>query len=298
VFSVVNHGSPFSMTINKLPPSAAVTLACIYEATAPKPGNVHPGEPFDDVAYSDFVASAVVIGPIIEQARVLGVGRTVLEAVRATRDKVGANTNLGTLLLIVPLAAVPPEQSLSDGIGAILDTLDGDDTRLVYDAIRVSSAGGLGRAKEADVAADPPPGLTVVDAMRLAADRDLVARQYTNRFAEVFGGTAATIANCLARGWSLSDAIVCSHIAQMAADPDSLIQRKCGLAVADESCRRAAQVLSAGAPGEELYQQALLEFDAWLRADGHRRNPGTTADLVAAGLFVLLREGRLDWKEW
>ena len=26
-------------------------------------------------------------------------------------------------------------------------------------------------------------------------------------------------------------------------------------------------------------------------SDGHRRNPGTTADLVAAGLFVLLREG-------
>jgi len=34
----------------------------------------------------------------------------------------------------------------------------------------------------------------------------------------------------------------------------------------------------------------LSEFDRWLRADGHRRNPGTTADLVAACLFAAIRE--------
>ena len=38
-------------------------------------------------------------------------------------------------------------------------------------------------------------------------------------------------------------------------------------------------------------REAIDEFDTWLRADGHRRNPGTTADLVAASLFVALREG-------
>ena len=31
-------------------------------------------------------------------------------------------------------------------------------------------------------------------------------------------------------------------------------------------------------------------FDRWLRADGHRRNPGTTADLVAATLFAAQRD--------
>ena len=35
------------------------------------------------------------------------------------------------------------------------------------------------------------------------------------------------------------------------------------------------------------------EFDAWLRADGHRRNPGTTADLIAASLFAAFRDGIL-----
>jgi triphosphoribosyl-dephospho-CoA synthase len=55
----------------------------------------------------------------------------------------------------------------------------------------------------------------------------------------------------------------------------------------------AARVLDAGLPGDQGHEQALADFDFWLRSDGHRRNPGTTADLIAAALFVLLREGRL-----
>ena len=48
---------------------AAATLACLYEATARKPGNVYPGADFDETTtYAAFVTSAVVIGPIIEKA--------------------------------------------------------------------------------------------------------------------------------------------------------------------------------------------------------------------------------------
>ncbi|MEX2306537.1 MAG: triphosphoribosyl-dephospho-CoA synthase [Pirellulales bacterium] len=275
---------------------AAATLACIYEATARKPGNVHPDAGFEDATnYAHFVTSAVVIGPILDQAHVAGVGRTVLDSVRATRAAVGTNTNLGTLLLLAPLAAVPPEQSLQAAIGQVLDGLTSDDTRLVYEAVRLSEAGGLGRVEQADVFADPPPPLNLVDAMRLAADRDFVAGQYTNRFADVFGGPAEWIADGLTRGWPLSAAIVHAHVRQLAVRGDSLIVRKCGPQIAREASDRAAVVLQSGSPGEPPYEQAIDELDAWLRADGHRRNPGTTADFIAAGLFVLLREGRLDW---
>jgi triphosphoribosyl-dephospho-CoA synthase len=168
---------------------------------------------------------------------------------------------------------------------------------LVYEAIRLSQAGGLGHTPEADVF-DDAPAIDLVSAMRLAADRDLIARQFVNAFANVFRGTAHWIAEGLERGLNLSAAIVAAHIRQLAAEPDSLIQRKCGPQIANEASTRAAAVLEAGEPAAAAYDAALSDFDRWLRADGHRRNPGTTADLIAAGLFVLLREGRLNWSEW
>lgn len=282
-----------------LPAGVAATLACLYETTARKPGNVHPGESFDEATtHAAFVASAITIGPIVGRAATLGFGQTVLDAVKATRAAVHTNTNLGTLLLIVPLAVVPPETSLAAGIGTVLKQITADDTRAVYEAIRLAGAGGLGRTGEADVFADAAPQVTLVEAMRLAADRDLVARQCTNGFADVFAGTTVWLEEGLALGWRLEQAIIHAHLRQMASSPDSLIQRKCGLTLAKESSDQAASVLKSGSPGDAAYQQAITKFDRWLRADGHRRNPGTTADLIAAGLFVLLREGRLHWNEW
>jgi triphosphoribosyl-dephospho-CoA synthase len=282
-----------------LPIDAAATLAIIFEVTARKPGNVHPAASFDDsTTHAAFIASAVAIGPAIARVVERGVGQTVLDAVRETRKAVHTNTNLGTLLLIAPLAAVPPDKTLAEGIGDILWGLSANDTRAVYEAIRYANAGGLGQIDKADVFADAPPDLMLVEAMRLAADRDLIARQYTNDFADVFTGTATWIEDGLSRGWRLEEAIVHAHLRQMASSPDSLIQRKCGPSVVKEASEFAADVLKSGSPADRAYQQAIIKFDNWLRADGHRRNPGTSADLIAGGLFVLLREGRLHWNKW
>ena len=62
------------------------TLACLLEATAPKVGNVHRGTDFDDLTFTDFAASAVLIAPAMETAATSGVGRAVLDAVLATRS--------------------------------------------------------------------------------------------------------------------------------------------------------------------------------------------------------------------
>ena len=94
--------------------------------------------------------------------------------------------------------------------------------------------------------------------------------------------------------WRLLDAIVHVHLRMMSEFPDSLIGRKCGVAVAQRSAKLAATALAAGPPGSDAYYDALADLDFWLRSDGHRRNPGTSADLLAGGLFVLLREGIMN----
>jgi triphosphoribosyl-dephospho-CoA synthase len=272
---------------------ACATLACIWEATAPKPGNVYRGADFEDLTYADFLTSAAVIGPIIDRVAELGVGASVLAGVEATRAAVATNSNLGMLLLIAPLAAAPPDRPLRDGIASVLDGLTSEDTRQVYAAIKAADPGGLGKVEHADVHAEQPPAMGLKEVMTLAADRDLVARQYVDDFGEVFW-TADRIA-AAARRKPLGEAIVDGYIELLAEHPDSLIARKCGLDVATAASARAASVLNARASGEAEYRAALTEFDFWLRADGHRRNPGTSADIVAAALFVLLRKGRINW---
>jgi triphosphoribosyl-dephospho-CoA synthase len=80
----------------------------------------------------------------------------------------------------------------------------------------------------------------------------------------------------------------------MAEFPDTLIRRKCGVELADESSRRARAVLEAGWPEEDKAAEKMAQLDSWLRADGNRRNPGTTADLVAGSLFAALRDERIE----
>jgi triphosphoribosyl-dephospho-CoA synthase len=80
----------------------------------------------------------------------------------------------------------------------------------------------------------------------------------------------------------------------LARNPDTLIRRKLGLEEAEEASRRADHVLSLGWPRRPEGQEAVLELDAWLRARGNQRNPGATADLVTASLFVALREGTMQ----
>lgn len=269
----------------------SATLACLLEVTVPKPGNVHRGADFEDVSFADFVASAVAIGPAMEAAAERRLGETVLDAVRATRRLVATNTNLGTVLLLAPLAAVPRGVSFADGLPDVLQSLDADDARLTYQAINEAKPSGLGRIDSMDVTDDPPTDLLA--AMQAAADRDLIARQYTNNFREVLDGARPWIQQSLASGWNLADAVIHAHLRLMSEHPDSLIARKCGPEIATESARRAGHVLDSGGPGDENYQRALGDLDFWLRSDGHRRNPGTTADLIAAGLFTLLRDDLL-----
>jgi triphosphoribosyl-dephospho-CoA synthase len=265
------------------------TLACLLEATAPKVGNVHRGADFPDLTFTDFVAAGVALGPAMDSAEKTGVGRAVLSAIEATQGVVATNVNLGIALLIAPLAAVPRGQTLAAGIPQVLQQLQPEDCRLVYEAIRIAHPGGLGKVDEMDVADEPPTDLLA--AMAAAADRDLVAQQYTTDFRLVLDDVLPRILVGRENGWSLTTSILHAHLELLANHSDSLIVRKCGAETAKKVTSMAKMVVDAGPPDSENYHAAMSDFDFWLRSDGNRRNPGTTADLIAAALFAGLRDG-------
>jgi triphosphoribosyl-dephospho-CoA synthetase len=55
--------------------------------------------------------------------------------------------------------------------------------------------------------------------------------------------------------------------------------------------RRAREVEKAGGVRTETGREALEALDAELRSPTNARNPGTTADLTCAALFVVILEG-------
>ena len=274
-----------------LSPGVLAQMACLMEVTARKPGNVHRGCDFGDSHFLDYLLSAAAIAGPLDRAPAIGVGRAVREAVEATRRVVATNTNLGMVLLLAPLAAVPHGRTLPDGIAAVLAETTIDDAREVYHAIRQARPGGLGRVVEQDVAGDPT--VTLRQAMRLAADRDLVARQYADDFHEVFHEALPALRSSLAAGRALETAIVAAYLAVLAHHPDTLIARKQGWDESRAVSQRAADVLASGWPERAEGRVLCAEFDAWLREDGHTRNPGATADLIAAALFAALRDGTI-----
>jgi triphosphoribosyl-dephospho-CoA synthase len=269
-----------------------IRRACVLEATARKPGNVHPEASFADLTYADFVKSADVIAPILAEAEQVGVGETIFRAALATRQEVGTNSNLGILLMLTPLAAVPLGVKLEEGIPKVLSGLTRDDALWVYRAINLAQPGGMGEVAEGDVSGEPTG--TLLEMMRLAAERDRIASEYASGFSITLNFAAPFLAGFLfgrdLTERQLEEAIIYLHLELMAEYPDTLIARKCGPAIAEESARRARRMLAAGPLVIPDAIQRLNEFDAWLREDGHRRNPGTTADLVAASLFAFLRE--------
>lgn len=266
-----------------------VHRACLLEATARKPGNVHPGAAFEHVGYEDFVASADAIAPVLANTQKLGVGKSVLEAVKATRSVCEHNTNLGIILLLAPLTAVPTDVSLAEGIETVLSGLTREDAEHTYEAIRLAQPRGLGTADSADVATSSPDG-TLTEVMSQAADRDSVARQYASNFKTVLDD-ADTILNASSRfaeDWE--QAIIYLQLKLIARDGDTDIARKCNSIDGHEAKRRAMSVLQAGWPMAMEGRLRIREFDRWLRAKGSKRNPGTTADLVTAGVFSTLRD--------
>ena len=276
-----------------LPLGGLATLASLLEASAPKPGNVAPGRPFRDMRFEEFATSAAAIGPEFARAGERPVGETILAAVRARRAVVAANTNLGIILLLAPLAQAAARRAaggspLRTEVAAVLAATTVEDARLAYRAIREAAPGGLGTAGAQDLAGEPT--VTLREAMALAAGRDSVAREYATGFQLTFEVGVPAVRAARAAGASWADAAVAAYLALLAAAPDTLIARKLGWAAAEAVSAEARAILALGGPANPEAAARIAAFDLSLRDPQNSRNPGTSADLTAAALFAVLAE--------
>ena len=279
-------------------PSEAIRWACILEATAPKAGNVFPGRPFDDLTYRDFIAAADITADCFKNDRTR-ISQRMLNAVAQVQDTQLTNVNLGIVLLLGPLvaadeAAVPSNVAtaihqlqdwhpLVSKSLSVFDNLDGEN---IFKAIRSATAGGMGSSESLDVN-HTHEHVDIHEAMHLAKDRDQIARQYTNDFRELIFDITPIVSNCIASTNDLLLAICQAQIHLLTRAPDTLIARKNGIKVAIDVQNRARRI-------DPMDHADMTDFDQYLRSKGHQLNPGTTADMIAAALYLLLRTNPLE----
>jgi triphosphoribosyl-dephospho-CoA synthase len=275
------------------PPSIGLCaqLACILDVVSYKPGNANLMFASRDLTALDLLASGAAIAPVLERAPLRRVGETILDCIRQTRKVTATNTNLGIVLLLAPLATVQPHLDLRGGLMRVLMRLDVADAKAAYEAIRLARPGGLGSVPEQDVAGEPT--VTLREAMALAADGDLVARQYVNDFEQVFEGAEMLRRMPSPDPVELEWRVTHLYMNLLAKYPDSLIERKHGRAAAEQVSREARKVVESEGGGALMLRGAAGElFGSYFPAlSSIRYNPGTTADIVTASLFVALRRG-------
>ena len=257
--------------------------SCRAELEALKPGNVHIHAEGHGMTVADFLRSAAAAAPGIAAAGA-PVGERILRAIEATRAAVGQNTNLGIVLLCAPIAAAAElGGDLRRSLQRVLGGLSRADAVLAYRAIRLAAPGGLGGSRAHDVADEPE--VTLLEAMRSAARRDRIARQYASGFGDVRGIGVRRLLACRAAGWSEPRAVTATYLDLLAAFPDTHVLRKHGRRAADlvRSEARALVARLQAAGDLELAPAELLAFDRALKSRGI--NPGTSADLTVAALF-------------
>lgn len=267
--------------------SAAYKFACMGELQALKPGNVHVFADGHGMTIEDFIKSADVTAEVVAN-NTLTIGDRVLEAVRATQQAVGQNTNLGMLLLCVPLIAAAmrqgPMQTLQESMNGVLESLTVADAVAVANAIVLAAPAGLGKVKQADV--HEVPSITLLEMMKLAQFKDRIAWNYANQFTDVLWFGVNRYRDAMTHWDNPAWAATALYLGFLSGQPDTHIVRKYGEAVARSVMQEAAEyeLKYWQTDNPKLIQQSLLVWDKSLKQ--RAINPGTSADLVVASLLA------------
>lgn len=271
----------------------AYLWACELELRAYKPGNVSLYSEGHDMTVEDFRLSANVSAPFLTDPAA-SLGQKIFRAVEATRCAVGCNTNLGIVLLAAPLiqAFLDPdgEKSLEDALRAILQNTTVDDAAWVYRAIRLAQPAGLGEAPEQDVS--EAPKVNLLETMKLAAQRDSIARQYANSFADVFR-VAVPLYHAELPRWDDEEwATVALFVGIISRYTDSHIERKFGAECSRQISNRMTEIGRVLFASQLAHKNLDMLKDADLEFKSRGINPGTTADLTVATLLAARLENQ------
>jgi triphosphoribosyl-dephospho-CoA synthase len=269
----------------------AYKQACVCDVQAFKPGNVSVYNEGHDMTVDDFILSAEVSAVAISN-REFSLGEKIYYAVQATREAVGCNTNLGIILLCAPLVEAAYQQqkgqTLRDVLQQVLENTSVEDAEWVFKAISLAAPGGLGSSKQQDVS--DAPIVSLAQAMEIASERDRIAMQYTTNYKDIFDFAILRYNTAFVKFENQAWAAVSVFTGLLSKYPDSHIERKYGDKYSGWVLKQIITVDDAllNTQDPEQLVPMLHEVDRMFKAKSI--NPGTTADLTVATVFIILME--------
>ncbi|MEM2971411.1 MAG: triphosphoribosyl-dephospho-CoA synthase [Candidatus Bathyarchaeia archaeon] len=303
--------------------SQCLELAILFEVSADKPGNVNFVVGFEGTNHAHFLASAVAASRHFELAaeRGMAVSRGEIDfsdvrVGRIIRDCVmdinfwqsGGNTLLGTVILLSPLAVAagltPTEENytfkiadLRRNLKMVVESTTPEDAVNVYEAIKIAKPSGLGKVPDLDVN-DPnsvkrilKERISLFQVFKIAAEYDNVCSEWINNYPITFDFAYPRLQRRVNEAGNLDAAIIHTFLEVLAEYPDSFIARKAGLNKAREISLMAREILSLGGLKTAVGKKKLHEFDLTLRKSSNLFNPGTTADIIATALALMVLSG-------
>lgn len=299
------------------------SLAALLEVSAyPKPGNVHRLRDFPDTKYEHFLAGSISLGSrmkgLAEKGQLIGqgdrkwaeldVGESILASVKDMMDwQSGGNVHLGIILLFSPLAAAAGsvmKKGVID-LGELRRSLDEVisgatplDSVNIYRAIdEAMSEENLGSVDQLDVKDTSSldrildEELTPLDIFKECQTRDAICDEWVTGFEVTFTEGHPFLRKRLDEGAKINEATVDTFLKILSEHPDSLIQRKKGTRDSVEVSEKAKDIIQAGGASTETGMKMIQKLDDELREENGSLNPGTTADITAASLYLLLLSG-------
>ena len=273
-------------------PAANAELALLLEvAGTPKPGNVDRHRDLAELRFEHFLSGAVGAREGLELAADgAAVGPAFERAVAGMATQKGGNTQFGALLLLVPLVRAAREDLSQPVVEAVVqETTVGDAAAFyrAFDHVDVGVADPPANMDDLDVrrGSDAIPaleerGLTLFEIMERSVPGDDVAREWVRGFDRSFVA-AQRLADT---DGPVSDRTAAVFLSLLAERADTLVATRHDEATAQDVTERAGELVAADAL--ETNPTAVETFADDLVERGI--NPGTTADITAAGLFIAL----------
>ncbi|MFB6132937.1 MAG: triphosphoribosyl-dephospho-CoA synthase [Halanaeroarchaeum sp.] len=276
---------------SRTPPQNAELALLLEVAATPKPGNVDRRRDLEALRFEHFLAGAVGARPGLEDAAAgEPIGPSFERAVAGMSNQRGGNTQFGALLLLVPMVAAtdgrsPPSRST---LRDVLDATTVDDAAAFYRAfdhvdVHVgeppSDAPDLDVRRGSDAVADVRRrGETLAEVVKRAPPADGIATEWRDGFERTF----ATAERIVEGDGPILDRAADAFLQLLAGEPDSLVATKHGPDVARAVSAEAADLIDAPRAAVAAFADDLVDRGI---------NPGTTADVTAAGLYVALQRG-------